>query len=554
MNFLIVEDNRRLSAVLCEEIERRGDTPRQAATLRETETVLHDFWPDVVLLDAIFPADTGSADFNAPGVLSLLENRLEDSRPIIILMSGDDRAAGHFDTIRDWWYTRRIADMVSKNQEGGWKFLSETLLHHVHLHCLTRSHIPDDAGGEQRAWLARNGIISRDQSMCRIADAIQRIVANTDNTHSILIVGANGTGKTLIAEAVCNEMRRRHKEPGQLPFFRFNCGRIQMGTFHGELFGHERGAYTSAEKSGYGALEMAGEGVLFLDDIQMLPEDARHALLAPVQDRVFRRLGGEAELRFRARLVCATNVDLEKMSAEGTMPDEFYNRVAGSTLFVPPLSQRPADVEEIAVAFAARAPRPVNLRADVIRAMQAYGWPGSVRQLGRVVEQIKINHSADTVTLPSLRALGLEYLGKPIEWVPSGADPVPAKPLQGFGWQGSWADLGPEHGQLVLEWLRGVVPDGAGLDALVKSLENRTAPKPIHYYKALLFAYVRAEKLPHKAFEEALGLRWDFTNRIVAYLANIRNGATPGFDPPFLHRASEGGKYVYTIADRGKAT
>jgi DNA-binding NtrC family response regulator len=548
MNVLIVEDNLRLSNLLRDELEKRGHAPRQASSLRTAEDVLRDFSPDAVLLDAMFPTDSDSADFNAPGVLSLLETRPKESRPFTILMSGDDRAAGHFETIRDWWYTGRIVDMVSKNQEGGWNFLKEILLHRVDLHRLGYTQDMENQTGEERKWLEENDIVSRDPAMYRIARSIQRIVRATDNRHAVLVVGANGTGKSLIANAIRKEMQR--KQGGrELPFYDFHCGRIQVSTFHDEIFGHVRGSFTDATSDKEGALRAAGEGVLFLDDIQLLAPEARAALLGPIQERTFRQMGSNVNSPFRARLVSATNIDLEKLYEEGKMPDEFYNRIAGSTLFVPPLSQRPGDVEAIASRLALQGPRPLILRPDVIRVMQVYVWPGNVRQLIRVIDRIKIEHAADVVTLESLRALQLDYLGRPIEWLPSRAVPVSSvPPLQGFGWEGTWADLGAEHEELVLEWLRKVVPDQARLPALVKSLENRSAPRPIHYYKALLFAYVRAEKLTHKAFEEALGLGWDFTNRITCYLANIKNGTTPGFDPPFLIRGDAGGKYVYSLA------
>jgi DNA-binding NtrC family response regulator len=551
MNVLIVEDSPRLSDLVREAIAERGDNPRQASSVRVVEEILNDFWPDAVLLDAIFPAEPGgAADFNAPKVLSLLEAKAGDAPPVVILMSGDDRAAGHFEIIRDWWYTGRIADMISKNQEGGWNFFKEILLHHVYLHRARAADDVDANSEEDQKWLASNEIVSCEPSMYKLSRTIRRIVSATDNRHTILIVGANGTGKSLIAHAILKEMQAKQGE-SSLPFFALHCGEIPTNTLHSTLFGHVKGAFTDAKETVVGALEAVGNGVLFLDDIQHLAAEVRSALLSPIQERVFRKMGSKTVTEFKGRLVSSTNIDLEQLHRQEKLPDEFYNRIAGSTIFVPPLSQRPRDVEAIATDLMTKGKRPMTLRPDALRALQSYAWPGNVRQLRALIDKIQINHDSTTVTISSLRSLGIDYLGKPIEWLSTAnAAVVSDVALSRFGWDGGWDRLTPAHEEKVLAWLREVAPDKDGLEALVTSLQGRSAPRPIHYYKALLFAYLQGGQISHQAFEETLGLGWDYTNRIVSYLAGVRNGATPGFAQSLLTRTNVRGRYIYTLSQR----
>ena len=551
MNVLIVEDSQRLSDLISEALAERGDIPRQAFSLRMAENVLKDFLPDAVILDAMFPTDIGGgADFNAPNVLNCLEGASPEARPFAILMSGDDRAAAHFDTIRDWWHTGRIVDMISKNQEGGWNFFKEILLHHLHLHRPEDADAGEFVSADAQKWLKTNEIVSCDPAMYKLAREIRQIVAATDNLHSILIVGANGTGKSLIARAIHREMEL--KEKGKLlPFFHLHCAEIVASSFQSKFFGHVKGAFTDARETVRGALEASGEGVLFLDDIQLLYGEARGALLKPFEERVFHQVGSTAQKEFQARIVSSTNIDLERLRGQGMLPEDFYERVAWSTVFVPTLSQRPDDVEVIATELGHRGPKPKTLRADAMRALRSYPWPGNVRQLRNVIQRIQINHEGSTVTLPSLRSLGIDYLGKPIEWLPPRGAAVSDAPLRDFGWQGGWAELGPDHEETVLAWLRVVIPESNRVDALAGCLRGRSAPRPIHYYKALLFAHVQKGQASHQALQDVLQLGWDWTNKVLCYLAGGPNGVMPGFNPEFLTRSKNvRGKYVYAIANK----
>jgi two-component system NtrC family response regulator len=547
MNVLIVEDSQSLATRLAGAFEQAGNDVRQAATLKSAEHELATFWPDAVILDANFPADIGHADFNAPAVLNLLE-RAGEKPPFVILMSGDDRTAKHFNRIGDWLRTGRIADVLSKNVEGGWEFFKELLLHRVDLLRVKRPDFGTGDREESRKWLGANGIISEDESMLRIAASIRKIVANTDNTFSMLITGANGTGKGLIAAAIHREMSRKSSH---LPFVRVHCGTIGDGTAVSELLGSMRGAFTGATRDYPGPLEQAGEGVVFLDDIHHLSKAALAALLSPLQDRVFRRMQGNVEIPFRARVISSTNVDLAQLCNEGVLSEEFYNRIARTTLCIPALAQRPGDIELIARSLAAAAVDPPVLRLDVLRAFQAYSWPGNVRQLESVITQMRAFCAGEAVTLKRLRSLDIAYLGQKIEW-----DAAPGLSgewdtlLRLFGWDRGWGALGPGDYDLVASWLGRICRDGAPINALEDSLKRRKSPspKPIHFIKALLFVCLsETGQISHKALEEVLSLGWDFTNRVACYLSGIGNDGASGLIEPFLLRENKNGKYEYSV-------
>ena len=317
-----------------------------------------------------------------------------------------------------------------------------------------------------------------------------------------------------------------------------------------ELLGSMEGSYTGAEKDYSGQLEDAGDGVLFLDDIHHLSKAAQAALLSPLQDRVFRRMHGKSDIQFRARVVSATNMDLVQLCKEGVLPEEFYNRIAKFTLSVPALAQRPRDVELIAKGLSAVPSNPPRLTTDALRALQAYSWPGNIRQLESVISHICTFYAGEEVALPGLRNLEIAYLGQTIEW---GAVPGLASEwdvlLCQFGWDRGWAELRPEDSARTVSWLGQLLMDVTRVEALQESLKSRPSPKPIHFLKALLFASL-CESVPisHKMLEEVLGLGWDFTNKVGCFLSGISNDGRSGFSPPFLLRENKNGKYVYALA------
>ncbi|MCE9580383.1 MAG: sigma 54-interacting transcriptional regulator [Deltaproteobacteria bacterium] len=221
-------------------------------------------------------------------------------------------------------------------------------------------------------------------AMLNLFDLARRVAAGTINA---LVTGESGAGKELLAEAI----HRASPRAGG-PLVRVNCAALSDTLIESELFGHERGAFTGAVGAKAGMIEAADGGTLFLDEVGELSASAQAKLLRVIEDRVVCRVGATSGRTVDVRFVAATNRDLEAEAAAGRFRADLYFRLAGIVLDVPPLRERPADLEPLARAFIARAAaalgRPVPaLEAEAIAALRAHAWPGNVRELRNAIER-----------------------------------------------------------------------------------------------------------------------------------------------------------------------
>jgi formate hydrogenlyase transcriptional activator len=213
-------------------------------------------------------------------------------------------------------------------------------------------------------------------------------VAPTDST--VLIYGETGTGKELIARGIHDLSPRRSK-----PFVKLNCAAIPTGLLESELFGHEKGAFTGAIAQRIGRFEVANGGTIFLDEIGEIPLELQTKLLRVLQEREFERLGSSRTLRTDARLIAATNRDLEAMVSEQRFRSDLFFRLNVFPVHVPPLRQREGDIPLLVRHFAQQFSRRMNKQVETIpsAAMDAlcrYHWPGNVRELQNVIERAVI--------------------------------------------------------------------------------------------------------------------------------------------------------------------
>ena len=248
-----------------------------------------------------------------------------------------------------------------------------------------------------------------------LADVYERarLAAQTDAT--VLFRGETGTGKGLFARAIHVNSAR---EGG--PFITVDCTTLPAQLVESSLFGHERGAFTGADRRVLGKIEMAEHGTIFLDEIGDLPIELQGKLLRFLQDRAFERVGGQATLRADVRVVCATHRDLKSAVKKGAFREDLYYRVRVVEIELPTLRARGGDeIERLAMHFAAlyakryARPEPV-LSSDAIAKLRAHGWPGNVRELEHWIEsaivlapdgRIEVHHLplADADGRPSLR-------------------------------------------------------------------------------------------------------------------------------------------------------
>ncbi len=210
-------------------------------------------------------------------------------------------------------------------------------------------------------------------------------VASLDST--ILLTGESGVGKSMLARHVHANSERREQ-----PFVTVSCPALPRELLESELFGHEKGAFTGAVRRRRGKIEMAKGGTLFLDEIGDLPIDLQPKLLSVLQERQFQRLGGEETLEADVRIIAATNLDLEQRMKDGQFREDLFYRLSVIPIEVPPLRERLEELRELSDAMLGRIARQggrrnVKLSKEALAAMQAYDWPGNVRQLENVLER-----------------------------------------------------------------------------------------------------------------------------------------------------------------------
>ena len=248
---------------------------------------------------------------------------------------------------------------------------------------------PDDAVGE--------GMIGRSAALRHVVDEV-RMVASTDAT--VLICGETGTGKELIARAVHNLSARRVHA-----FVKFNCAAIPTGLLETELFGHEKGAFTSAVGQRIGRFELANRGTIFLDEIGETPLELQPKLLRVLQEREFERLGSSRTLHVDTRLVAATNVELPQVVAAKRFRADLYYRLNVFPIHVPPLRERPEDIPALVKHFARDYARRMGRRiqwiaAAAMDALVGYSWPGNIRELQNLIERAVIRSGGELLEVP----------------------------------------------------------------------------------------------------------------------------------------------------------
>jgi DNA-binding NtrC family response regulator len=237
---------------------------------------------------------------------------------------------------------------------------------------------------ERAAWLGEERIVGESPAL-RAAVELARRVAPTRAT--VLVTGETGTGKELIAGLV-----HAHSPRAARPFVKVNCAALPEALLESELFGHERGAFTSAERLRIGRFEQANGGTLLLDEIGDMSPATQAKLLRVLQDQEFQRVGGTKVLRTDVRIVASTNRDLGEAIRAGTFRDDLYFRLNVIGISLPPLRARPEDVELLARhflrEFARELGRPLDgFTAEAMALLRAHAWPGNVRELRNVIER-----------------------------------------------------------------------------------------------------------------------------------------------------------------------
>jgi formate hydrogenlyase transcriptional activator len=251
-------------------------------------------------------------------------------------------------------------------------------------------------GTQQLASNALEPIVGESPRLKSVLQEV-KLVAPTDST--VLILGETGTGKELIARAIHKLSNR-----SQRPFIRVNCAAIPQSLIASELFGHEKGAFTGALQRRQGRFEAAHGGTIFLDEIGELPMETQITLLRVLQEREFERVGSTQSISVDVRIIAATNRDLETAVAAGTFREDMFYRLSVFPIHVPPLRERLEDIplliEHLVEKYAGKLGRTFRtVKMNTIEMLQAYSWPGNIRELQNVIERAVILSDGDVFSV-----------------------------------------------------------------------------------------------------------------------------------------------------------
>ena len=245
----------------------------------------------------------------------------------------------------------------------------------------------------------RFGIIGSSELLDR---ALQKAVAVAGSDLAVMINGESGVGKEVFSKIIHALSSRKHNS-----FIAINCGAIPAGTINSELFGHEKGAFTGATSERKGYFETVNGGTIFLDEIGEMPLDTQAFLLRILENGEYVRVGSSKVRKTDVRVIAATNVDLEEKMRKGKFREDLYYRLTTVPIFVPALRERPEDIYKLfryfAVDFAERnRMKPINLDERARLLLTNYSWPGNIRQLKNIAEQISVLSEERNITAPDL--------------------------------------------------------------------------------------------------------------------------------------------------------
>jgi two-component system response regulator AtoC len=376
---LIVDDQVPLTRMLSKFFRARGFETYTALSLREGIERYREARPAFVICDVHLPDGSG---------LDLL-TQIRDLDPeayVVMITAYDDMDTtvaaikrGAFDYIHKPFEPRELEIVVDKARENRRLTLAISRLQ-----------------AERSVPIRANVLVGKSKPMLEVYKTIG--VVSASNT-TVLITGESGTGKELIARAIHNNATP------QEPFVSVNCSAIVETLLESELFGHEKGAFTGATYRKQGKFELAGHGTIFLDEIGDMSANLQTKLLRVLQEREFTRVGGHDVLRTEARVIAATNRNLEGMVAQGAFREDLYYRLKVITVHVPPLRERKEDIPLLVEHFLQKINAEVHREVfkvpdNVLEQLIRYDWRGNVRELENVLTRAVVLSKGEVLALP----------------------------------------------------------------------------------------------------------------------------------------------------------
>ena len=391
-----------------------GDRPQALQELRRMR-------PPVLLLDLGLPPDAEGA---SEGLAALEEILRVAPETKVIVVTGREERAHALRAIElgahDFYQKPVDADEIRVLVARAFR------LHHLEEE---NRRLAREARGEPLP-----GVVCVSEAMRRVCRLVERAAASEI---SVLLFGESGTGKEVLARAL-HALSRRSAGP----FVAINCAAIPEQLLESELFGHERGAFTGADRRVMGRLELARGGTLFLDEIGDMPAGVQAKLLRFLQSHVIQRVGGREEIPLDTRVVSATHRDVRERGEGAPLREDLFYRVSELLIEIPPLRERPDDAVVLAQhffeVFREGAGRPLQgLSPDAIAAIASHSWPGNVRELENRMKRAVVMAEGSRVTA---RALDLEAIGAPEAPTPRLEDAL--REAERRALTGAWAEAG----------------------------------------------------------------------------------------------------------------
>ncbi len=377
---LVVDDEETARNFISEALRDAGYEAIEAGTLAEANKAIDKGVGDIILLDVMLPDGSG---------LSLLDRlALENPRPPVILIT----AFGEVD----------IA--VDAMKKGALDFLQKPLDLDRLLQAVERS--SEVVSLRRELDLLRRTSIGETEMVIGDTQVMKQIMHEAERAAqasvSVLLTGETGTGKEVLARSIHSFGPR-----ADTPFIPINCAALPDTMIESELFGHEAGAFTGAQKKKPGLIEIADTGILFLDEISSTKQEMQAKLLRVLDEKKFRRVGGVKEIAVDVQIIAASNRNLPSMIEEGTFREDLYYRLKVVDLHLPPLRERIVDLPALTGNFI----RQINLRVGgvvegitprALDALKAHAWPGNIRELRHVVERAILFCDEENIDLAHL--------------------------------------------------------------------------------------------------------------------------------------------------------
>lgn len=381
IDILVVDDEEMIRWTLKEALESEGYNVTAFENGRDFLAYFNQHGGDIVLLDVRLP-DSNGLDL-------LLEATRIDPDAIVVIMTafGDVETAvsamkrGAFDYLSKPYSLEEVSLLIRKIVQAN---LVKSQLHHY----------------QERLENQFSRILGDNQKMKQLREHIA-MAARTDRT-TVLIRGESGTGKELAARQIHFQSSRADK-----PFIDVNAAAVSSTLLESELFGHEKGAFTDAQKQKKGLFELANGGTLFLDEIGDLEPSLQVKLLRVLQERKFRRVGGTSDIHVDVRIISATNADLEKNIEDGRLRQDLFYRLNVFTITMPPLRDRRDDILLLAKNFLEEFRKEFSkdiggFREDALKIIESYNYPGNVRELRNIIERATLLETSNQIRPASL--------------------------------------------------------------------------------------------------------------------------------------------------------